>query len=65
MLTARLTALVASGPDATLFGTATLSTGQAVVFRLDAVAGASTVRLRLSDGYDSGVVHVLGVRVTP
>ena len=59
------TALVASGPDATLFGTATLANRQAVTFRLDAVAGVNTVRLRLSDGYDSGVLPVMSVRVTP
>ncbi|HET9014335.1 MAG TPA: hypothetical protein VFN57_01980 [Thermomicrobiaceae bacterium] len=51
--------------DATLLGTALLTTGKTVAFELDAVAGASMVRLRLSDGEDSGVLHVLSVRVTP
>ena len=64
-LTLQETALVASGPDATLFGMATLSSGQKVTFRLDAVAGANTVRLRLSNGYDSGPLRVLRVTVTP
>ncbi|HUZ02651.1 MAG TPA: putative Ig domain-containing protein [Thermomicrobiaceae bacterium] len=64
-LTLHLTALVASGPNATLFGTATLSSGQAVTFRLDAVAGSRTVRLRLSTGYDSGTLHLLSVTVSP
>jgi len=65
-LTLRFTALVASGPNATLFGTATLSTGQPVTFRLDATGGiGGTVRLRLSDGYNSGTLHVLSVRVSP
>jgi len=65
-LTLHETALVASGSDATLFGTATLASGQAVTFRLDAVAGiGGTVRLRLSNGYDSGVIHVMSVRVSP
>ena len=65
LLTEHFTALVASGTDATLFGTATLSTGWTVTFRLDAATGTNTVRLRLSDRYDSGVLHVMSVRVSP
>jgi len=66
LLTLHFTALVASGPDATLFGTATMMGGPTVEFRLDAVAGlGGTVELRLSNGYDSGTLHLLSVRVSP
>ena len=64
-LATHVTALTVSGPDATLFGTATLTTGQTVTFRLDAVTGANTVELRLGNGYDSGTLPVMSVRVTP
>ncbi|HUZ02395.1 MAG TPA: hypothetical protein VMU89_18775, partial [Thermomicrobiaceae bacterium] len=57
--------LVAVGPNATLFGTATVG-GQPVMFRIDATAGiGGTVRLRLISGYDSGTLHVMSVRVFP
>ncbi|HVB65690.1 MAG TPA: choice-of-anchor Q domain-containing protein [Nitrolancea sp.] len=62
-----LAALVASGSNATVFGTARLADGTTVDFRLDVTAArfGGTVRLRLSNGYDSGNVHVLAVRVSP
>ncbi|HEX7103253.1 MAG TPA: hypothetical protein VF201_11465 [Nitrolancea sp.] len=57
--------LVVNGDRATLYGTARLADGTAVVFRLDATAGqaSGTVRLRLSTGYDSGSVAVRMVRI--
>ncbi|HUY99147.1 MAG TPA: choice-of-anchor Q domain-containing protein, partial [Thermomicrobiaceae bacterium] len=65
LLTTHVSALVASGPDATLFGTATVG-GQTVEFRIDAVAGiGGTLRLRTSTGYDSGTLHVMTVSVSP
>ncbi|HET9017160.1 MAG TPA: HYR domain-containing protein [Thermomicrobiaceae bacterium] len=64
-LTFHVTALTVSGPQATLFGVATLDSGQTVEFRVDAMAGANLVGLQLSNGYNSGMLHLQRVRVTP
>ena len=65
LMTTNLTALVASGHNASLYGTATLANRETVAFRLDVVGGfRGTVRLRLSNGYDSGALRVMSSRVS-
>jgi hypothetical protein len=63
----RLIGLSASGSHASVFGTARLADGTTVNFQLDATAArvGGTVRLRLNNGYDSGALRVLAVRVSP
>jgi hypothetical protein len=63
----RLIGLSASGSHASVFGTARLADGTKVNFQLDATAArvGGTVRLRLNNGYDSGALRVLAVRVSP
>ena len=63
----QLTSLVVNGSQATLYGRARLADGTSVDFRLDATEGrkSGTVRLRLSNGYDSGNQSALVVRITP
>jgi hypothetical protein len=64
-------ALVVTGTDAEIFGTATVEGGGSFVFRVDArdfgePSVIDTFRLRLSDGYDSGVGVVKGnIQVKP
>jgi hypothetical protein len=55
----KITSVVATKGSATIFGTATVA-GQPVVFRVDVTGGLrdGTVRLRVSNGFDSGVVPV-------
>jgi hypothetical protein len=62
-----LTSLVVNGSQATLYGHARIADGTSVGFRLDATEGrkAGTLRLRLSNGYDSGNQSALVVRITP
>ncbi|HEX3721741.1 MAG TPA: choice-of-anchor Q domain-containing protein [Nitrolancea sp.] len=61
----QLSALVVNGSQSTVYGQA-LANGTPVTFRLNATQGRvfGTVRLRLSNGYDSGNQPAL-VRVTP
>jgi hypothetical protein len=63
----QLTSLVATRSTATLYGQAQLANGTPVSFRLDVTAGRvfGTVRLRLSNGFDSGTFSVMAVRITP
>jgi hypothetical protein len=63
----QLTSLVATRSSATLYGQAQLANGTTVSFRLDVTTGrfSGTVRLRLSNGYDSGTFSVRAVRITP
>ncbi len=65
VMATQITALVVDGQNATAFGTATLANRETVTFRLDVVGGLlnGTARLRLSTGYDSGVIHVRGAMV--
>ena len=61
----QLTSLVVSGSTATLYGQAQLANGTPVNFQFDVTAGRffGTVRLRLSNGYDSGPLFALTVRI--
>jgi hypothetical protein len=63
----QLSGLVVSGSNATLYGTARLSGGSNVSFRLEVTASRSggTLRLTLSNGYDSGRFSAPVVRIEP
>lgn len=56
----------AAGTSASIFGTATINGGGTFDYRIDVVdngepgAGSDTYRIRLSNGYDSGVKTLLG-----
>ena len=61
----QITSLVVSGQTATLYGSAQLADGTPVDFRLDATTSRffDSVRLRLSNGYDSGTVFAMEVLI--
>jgi hypothetical protein len=63
----QLASLVVNGSNATLYGTANLADGTDVSFRLDVSASrvGGTLRLQLSNGYDSGRFSAPVVRVRP
>jgi hypothetical protein len=63
----QLARLVVNGSNATLYGTANLADGTGVSFRLDVSASrvGGTLRLQLSNGYDSGRFSAPVVRVRP
>jgi kumamolisin len=65
LLDARPTGLIASNGAATIFGRGTLSDGTGVIWRVDATSNRfnGTIRLRMSNGYDSGTLQVLRVVV--
>jgi hypothetical protein len=62
-----LLSLTVNGSSATVYGTSQLADGTTVAFKLDATAArvGGTIRVTMSDGYDSGTIRVPIVRITP
>ena len=63
----RVMSIIVSGLDATIYGTATLGDGSDVTFRLNGHSNFAnpTIRLELSNGYDSGDQRVRLLRISP